>query len=279
MIFVKGLKKSQRISRIVQIVLAIILLIGLTHLWKSSLNNGQQLLNSQTQIMARLLAQQAANGAAPAMYLQNDEQLQWLANALIDDPKVMSVNIYDAQGVRLAFAQSVSEDEFDADDQELKQLLSPYPPMIENVLQGENNLGYIEVRLNLRIFFDEIKTLYQENMKLQQTMLIVAGIIGLLLSRALSFKRADFDRRKTRAKQGRKNSNLLQKNAAENDELDEEQLNQQEQSDSELIDSQQGSDELSNSEMTDLEYQELSGMTGEPVKKEDNIASKKASDK
>ncbi|WP_299568751.1 AhpA/YtjB family protein [uncultured Shewanella sp.] len=279
MIFVKGLKKSQRISRIVQIVLAIILLIGLTHLWKSSLNNGQQLLNSQTQIMARLLAQQAANGAAPAMYLQNDEQLQWLANALIDDPKVMSVNIYDAQGVRLAFAQSVSEDEFEADDQELKQLLSPYPPMIENVLQGENNLGYIEVRLNLRIFFDEIKTLYQENMKLQQTMLIVAGIIGLLLSRALSFKRADFDRRKTRAKQGRKNSNLLQKNAAENDELDEEQLNQQEQSDSELIDSQQGSDELSNSEMTDLEYQELSGMTDEPVKKEDNIASKKASDK
>lgn len=31
-------------------------------------------------------------------------------------------------------------------------------------------------------------------------MLLVAGLIGMLLSRALSFKRADFDRRRTRAK-------------------------------------------------------------------------------
>ncbi|MCL1066600.1 hypothetical protein L2735_07220 [Shewanella olleyana] len=271
MIFVKGLKKSQKISRIIQIVLAVILLFGLTHLWKSSLNNGQQLLNSQTQIMARLLAQQAANGAAPAMFLQNDEQLQWLANALIDDPKVMSVNIYDAQGVRLAFAQSVSKDELDADDQELKQLLSPYPPMIENVLQGENNLGYIEVRLNLRIFFDEIKTLYQENMKLQQTMLIVAGIIGLLLSRALSFKRADFDRRKTRAKQGRKNSNLLQKNAVEDDDASLEE--------SEIDTNEQNGDELSHSERDDIEYQELSSMKEEELEPEDSQPVKKAKTK
>ncbi|WP_102526918.1 AhpA/YtjB family protein [Shewanella sp. 10N.286.51.B7] len=271
MIFVKGLKKSQKISRLIQIVLAIILLIGLTHLWKSSLNNGQQLLNSQTQIMARLLAQQAANGAAPAMFLQNDEQLQWLANALIDDPKVMSVNIYDAQGVRLAFAQSVSEDDLDADDKELKQLLSPYPPLIENVLQGENNLGYIEVRLNLRIFFDEIKTLYQENMKLQQTMLIVAGIIGLLLSRALSFKRADFDRRKTRAKQGRKNSNLLQNSMIENtaeDELNDTDLNDSDLNasdfkDSDLNDSGFDKNDISQDEAVKLEFQELSDIKEE----------------
>ncbi|MCC4832215.1 hypothetical protein LMH66_06180 [Shewanella sp. 10N.7] len=276
MIFVKGLKKSQKISRLIQIVLAIILLIGLTHLWKSSLNNGQQLLNSQTQIMARLLAQQAANGAAPAMFLQNDEQLQWLANALIDDPKVMSVNIYDAQGVRLAFTQSVSEDDLDADDKELKQLLSPYPPLIENVLQGENNLGYIEVRLNLRIFFDEIKTLYQENMKLQQTMLIVAGIIGLLLSRALSFKRADFDRRKTRAKQGRKNSNLLQNSMIENtaeDELNDTDLNDSDLNASDFKDSDLNAsafndsgfdkNDISQDEAVKLEFQELSDIKEE----------------
>ncbi len=271
MIFVKGLKKSQKISRLIQIILAIILLIGLTHLWKSSLNNGQQLLNSQTQIMARLLAQQAANGAAPAMFLQNDEQLQWLANALIDDPKVMSVNIYDAQGVRLAFAQSVSEDDFDADDKELKQLLSPYPPLIENVLQGENNLGYIEVRLNLRIFFDEIKTLYQENMKLQQTMLIVAGIIGLLLSRALSFKRADFDRRKTRAKQGRKNSNLLQNSMIENtaeDELNDTDFNNSDFNEADLNasdfnDSGFDKNDISQDEAVKLEFQELSDIKEE----------------
>ncbi len=41
-------------------------------------------------------------------------------------------------------------------------------------------------------------------MEQQQLMLIVAGFIGLLLSRALSFKRADFDRRRTRVKRRRK---------------------------------------------------------------------------
>ncbi|MBB1317985.1 hypothetical protein H5123_10070 [Shewanella sp. SR43-4] len=215
MIFVKGLKKRQKISRIVQIIVAIVLIFGLIYLWQSSLRNGQKLLNSQTKVMARLLAQQAANGAAPAMYLQNDEQLQWLASALAADPKVMSVNIYNSQGVRLAFAQSVSYEKLEADSEILKGLLKPYPPLIENVIQDENNLGYVEVRLNLDIFFDEIKILHEQNMQLQQMMLIVAGFIGLLLSRALSFKRADFDRRKTQAKLRKKPKKIALVNADE----------------------------------------------------------------
>ena len=220
MIFVKGLKKRQKISRIVQIIVAITLIIGLMYLWQSSLRNGQKLLNSQTKVMARLLAQQAANGAAPAMFLQNDEQLQWLASALAADPKVMSVNIYNSQGVRLAFAQSVSYENLEADSEILKGLLKPYPPLIENVIQDDNNLGYVEVRLNLDIFFDEIKILHEQNMQLQQMMLIVAGFIGLLLSRALSFKRADFDRRKAQAKLRKKpkKSALLASNETQADE-------------------------------------------------------------
>ncbi|MGK0408267.1 MAG: membrane protein [Shewanella psychromarinicola] len=208
MIFVKGLKKRQKFSRIVQIIVAIALIFGLMYLWQSSLRNGQKLLNSQTKVMARLLAQQAANGAAPAMFLQNDEQLQWLASALAADPKVMSVNIYNSQGVRLAFAQSVSYESLEADSEALKGLLKPYPPLIENVIQDDNNLGYVEVRLNLDIFFDEIKILHEQNMELQQIMLIVAGFIGLLLSRALSFKRADFDRRRTRVKLHKKTKKI-----------------------------------------------------------------------
>lgn len=198
MIFAKGLKKRQKVTRLIQVCLAVGLIFGLVHLWQSSLINGNQLLNSQTKVMARLLAQQAANAAAPAMYLKNDQQLKWLANTLVTDPKVMSVNIYDSDGVRLAFDQSVSPDTLDADSEALQTLLKPYPPLIENVVQGKNNLGYVEVRLNLNIFFDEIKLLHEENMKLQQIMLIVAGIIGLLLSKAMSFKRAEFDRRTAR---------------------------------------------------------------------------------
>lgn len=188
--------------------IALTLAVGLFQLWETSLLQGQQLLKSQTQKMARLLVQQTAYGAAPALQLQNDEQLQWLATALVLDPKVMSANIFSEDGQRLAFAQSVSEDDLEAESDELASLLERYPPYVEAVSQDGTNLGFIEVRLEPRLFFNEIKEAHEIHMEQQQMMLIIAGLIGMLLSRSLSFKRADFDRRKTRVKLRKKPKKL-----------------------------------------------------------------------
>ncbi|MGL4900154.1 MAG: YtjB family periplasmic protein, partial [Shewanella sp.] len=202
MLYFKGLKISHKISRLLQIAIALSLLVGLIQLWESSLLQGQSLLKSQTQKMARLLVQQTAYSAAPALQLQNDEQLQWLANALVEDPKVVSAAIFSDQGIRLSFAQSLTNEEFgaDPDAEEMSLLLSKYPPYVEPVIQEGKNLGYVEVRLDTKLFFNEIKEAHNLNMEQQQMMLLIAGLIGMLLSRALSFKRADFDRRRTRAK-------------------------------------------------------------------------------
>ncbi|MCE9792603.1 AhpA/YtjB family protein [Shewanella indica] len=210
----KGLKKSQKISRLLQIAIAVTLLVGLVQLWQTSLLQGQRLLKTQTQKMARLLVQQTAYGAAPALQLQNDEQLQWLASALVEDPKVMAATIYSEDGQRLSFAQDVSPELLEPDSPELDDLLAPYPPYVEPVIQQGNNLGFVEVRLDPKLFFNEIQEAHQLNMEQQQLMLIVAGFIGLLLSRALSFKRADFDRRRTRVKRRRKKLKQQDKAAA-----------------------------------------------------------------
>ncbi|MDI5829966.1 AhpA/YtjB family protein [Shewanella xiamenensis] len=199
-LYLKGLKKSHKISRLLQIAIALTLMVGLVQLWQTSLLQGQLLLKSQTQKMARLLVQQTAYSAAPALQLQNDEQLQWLASALVEDPKVMSAAIFSDQGIRLAFAQSLTKDALDPESEEMSLLLSKYPPYVEPVTQDGKNLGYVEVRLDTKLFFNEIKEAHNLNMEQQQIMLLVAGLIGMLLSRALSFKRADFDRRRTRAK-------------------------------------------------------------------------------
>ena len=204
MLLFKGLKKSQKISRLLQIAIAVTLLVGLVQLWQTSLLQGQRLLKTQTQKMARLLVQQTAYGAAPALQLQNDEQLQWLASALVEDPKVMAATIYSEDGQRLSFAQDVSPERLEPDSPELDDLLAPYPPYVEPVIQQGKNLGFVEVRLDPKLFFNEIQEAHELNMEQQQLMLIVAGFIGLLLSRALSFKRADFDRRRTRVKRRRK---------------------------------------------------------------------------
>ncbi len=200
MFFLKGLTTSHRLIRVIQISIALALLAGLHHLWETSLLQGQQLLKSQTQKMARLLVKQTAYGAGPALQLENNEQLQWLTSALVRDPKVISATIYNAQGKRLSFAQSITDQELDFDSPELQTLLQPYSPYVEAVLQDEQNLGYIEVRLEPKLFLNEIKEAHKINMDHQQTMLLIAGLIGFLLSRALSFKRADFDRKKHKKK-------------------------------------------------------------------------------
>ncbi|QSX38127.1 AhpA/YtjB family protein [Shewanella sedimentimangrovi] len=207
MFHLKGLKISHKISRLLQIGIALALISGLVQLWQSSLLQGQLLLKSQTEKMARLLVQQTAYGAAPALQLQNDEQLQWLASALVADPKVMAAAIYGEQGTRLSFAQSVSEQLLEPDSEELKQALAPYSPYVEAVLQDGRNLGYVEVYLDPKLFFEEIREAHQLNMDQQQLMLLVAGLIGMLLNRAMSFKRAHFDRRKARINRIRKTAN------------------------------------------------------------------------
>ncbi|MCG9728804.1 hypothetical protein L1D44_02890 [Shewanella sp. Isolate13] len=214
MFYLKGLKKSHRISRLLQIIIAIALFIGLDQLWETSLLQGQQLLKSQTEKMARLLVQQTAYGAAPALQLENDEQLQWLAQALVLDPKVMSASIFSEDGVRLSFAQSVIDEDLEPDSEELASILEQYPPYVEAVSQDGKNLGYVEVRLEPKYFFNEIKEAHHINMEQQQIMLLIAGLIGMLLSRALSFKRADFDRRKARVKLRRLLAKKTEKAAA-----------------------------------------------------------------
>ncbi|GIU26652.1 YtjB family periplasmic protein [Shewanella sp. MBTL60-007] len=214
MFYLKGLKKSHRISRLLQIIIAIALFIGLDQLWETSLLQGQQLLKSQTEKMARLLVQQTAYGAAPALQLENDEQLQWLAQALVLDPKVMSASIFSEDGVRLSFAQSVIDEDLEPDSEELTSILEQYPPYVEAVSQDGKNLGYVEVRLEPKYFFNEIKEAHHINMEQQQIMLLIAGLIGMLLSRALSFKRADFDRRKARVKLRRLLAKKTEKAAA-----------------------------------------------------------------
>ncbi len=213
-LFFKGLRKTQRFSRLLQIILAVALLFGLIQLWQTSLLHGQQLLKSQTQKMARLLVQQTAYGAAPALQLQNDEQLEWLASALVLDPKVMSAIIYSEQGQRLAFAQSVTQEELLPESDEMQALLAPYPPFVEPVTQSGENLGYVEVRLDERLFFDHIKEAHELNMKQQQMMLLIAGIIGMLLSRSFSFKRAYVDRKKTLLHRRRKQQQINEKQQA-----------------------------------------------------------------
>ncbi|MCF1428371.1 MAG: hypothetical protein LPH19_10535 [Shewanella sp.] len=176
------------------------LIIALVQLWQTSLVQGQQLLKSQTEKMARLMVQQTAYSAAPALQLRNDEQIQWLTEALVEDPKVLSAAIFSAEGQRLSFAQSLTEEGLEAGSEEITELLKPYPPFVEAVYQDDTNLGYVEVYLAPQLFFNEIKTAHQMNMEQQQVMLVIAGLIGFLLCRTFSFKRAELDRRKATAR-------------------------------------------------------------------------------
>nr|WP_256260876.1 AhpA/YtjB family protein [Shewanella sp. NIFS-20-20] len=189
------MKKSHKFIRVVQFIVALLLIFALIHLWQTSLLQGQLLLKTQSEKMARLLVQQAAQGAAPALQLQNDEQLQWLATALVQDPKVLAVSIYSSEGHRLAYAQNIN-DKLEVDAALLVDISKQYPAYVEPVYQDGIHLGYVEAYLVKGSMLKQIKQAHTINMEQQEIMLLVAGLIGFLLSRALSFKRADYDRRR-----------------------------------------------------------------------------------
>lgn len=199
MLHLNQLKKSHKYSRFIQILVAIGLIIGLQQLWHTSWQAGLVLLQSQTQQMVQLLIKQTSNGAVPALELNDDKHLDWLANTLIQDAKILAISIYDVKGNRRAFAQSISNKQLAPTSSILMEKLHSYPTYIEPVFQDELNLGYIEISINSALFFEEIKNAHHQNMMQHQIMLIVAGIIGFLLAQSLSFKRIYYDIRKARS--------------------------------------------------------------------------------
>ncbi|WP_176819212.1 AhpA/YtjB family protein [Ferrimonas sediminum] len=177
-----------------QLILAVTLLVVTLNLWRHHQLQGQQLLNLQAGELATQLVQYAAIGAAPALAKEGDEQLDWLVQQLIKDPRILSASIFSDEGQRLAQAQSLFPESQLPEAKQLEAALKRYTPFVATIEQPEGTLGFIRIRVNTQLFFLDNRRQDREQQRQQPLMLLMAGLVGFLLAKSLSAKRAAMTR-------------------------------------------------------------------------------------
>ncbi len=186
---VKHSKKPQKLWRTVQLVLAITGIIILVHWWQQSNKHGEQLFAEQSAVLMRETLKALAQTCA--YLIENDqlEGLKALTQQMASNPYLHDVVVYDANGVRLAES---------AGSEPARLLYAPQTPghllpMVQEIYQGEQLLGYIKISLRQYSSFDAVSQSWQKLMEQVGWMLGFAALLMLMLRgslQALSHKLA-----------------------------------------------------------------------------------------
>ena len=177
---IRAINKHIIIKRLSQFSLAMLLLMLLgTLLWYSD-QQSHQIREQQKQAIAQLLKQQLALAATMGLKLNEQQQLQWLAQTLIESPLLNGVWIPRADGTLMAESTQTPPDE---------------SILLVSEIRQDKLLGYLKLSLNKNEFIEPIVSIQEQQLKWHQWSLVLAGIIGFLCARAMSQKRARYQLR------------------------------------------------------------------------------------
>ena len=186
---VKKPKKSAKIWRSVQFVLAVSGFVLLLQWWQQSNKHGEQLFAEQSAVLMRETLKALAQTCA--YLIENDqlEGLKALTQQMASNPYLHDVVVYDANGVRLSES---------AGSEPARLLYAPQTPdhllpMVQEIYQGNQLLGYIKISLKQHSSFDAVSKSWHQLMDQVLWMLAFTVLLALMLRsslRALSHKLA-----------------------------------------------------------------------------------------
>ena len=199
MLHVKGLKKRYKISRIIHIAIIIILSITIAKTWQSGIVEKQQALHQQEKILVDFVLNQITFVTEQTLIHKDNSQLKALVRDLVETPYIVSLAIYDHQGVKLVLGHDVNDIITTTQNaKKINQTLKNYPVFVKSIYENGKSLGYLEVHLKPKLIWHEFLNVDQIIEKQQQIMLIMATVIGALIARLFSRKRLHFDYKKSR---------------------------------------------------------------------------------
>lgn len=178
-------KLSPIYNKILQLAGAILLLVLLMNFWVDSRDEQQAQIQAHAQKIGQLYLAQAAVSAMP--YLSAEQsKLQYYADTLAKQPLVKSAHIYDITGQRIASSEQAESvnDLFGVSINKVNQSDELLPFVQE--LRGEQLNGYIRLSLYRAILADELAENSRSQYDTMRLLLIVAGVIGFLLTRGLN---------------------------------------------------------------------------------------------
>ncbi|HCU67232.1 MAG TPA: hypothetical protein DF774_15900 [Rheinheimera sp.] len=177
----KTRKKSAKLFRSVQLLLAITGLIVLLQWWHDSTNQGQRLFAEQSSVLMRETLKALAQTAA---YLIENDQLDGLTaltQQLASSPYLHDVVVYDANGVRLSESSG---------SEPARLLYAPQhkielQPMVQEIYQGSQLLGYIKISLKQDTGFSAVSSAWHAMMEQVLWMLALAALVALMARSSL----------------------------------------------------------------------------------------------
>lgn len=186
-------KLSPIYNKILQLVIAILLLVFLMNLWVNSRDEQQINIQAHAHKIGTFYLGQAAISATPYLTQQQPEILQQYVDSLAKESLVKSVQVYDLTGQSIASserAESVN-DLYGISLNKTNQT-DEIIPFVQELRTGELQ-GYVRLSLYRSVLVDELEQSSREQFDVMRILMIIAGVIGFLLTRGLNrFSRQGF---------------------------------------------------------------------------------------
>ncbi len=200
-------KLSPIYNKILQLLSAILLIVLLMTLWLSTAEKSEQVLSLHFKQTADKFLQQAIAGVSVLLVEKEisqskksrDAQLQSYLNHLGEADFIKQVHLYDKTGLLLL--KSTSDGEASASikslygiDERLKTLnkSSKYSPFVSEI-RTEQLIGYLRLTIEKSYLTATLAKDNYNTQTLSRLLLIIAGLVGFLLTRGLNrFSRQGF---------------------------------------------------------------------------------------
>lgn len=200
-------KLSPIYNKILQLLSAILLIVLLMTLWLSTAEKSEQVLSLHFKQTADKFLQQAIAGVSVLLVEKEisqskksrDAQLQSYLNQLGEADFIKQVHLYDKTGLLLLKSTSdgeasVSIKSLYGIDERLKTLnkSSKYSPFVSEI-RTEKLIGYLRLTIEKSYLTATLAKDNYNRQTLSRLLLIIAGLVGFLLTRGLNrFSRQGF---------------------------------------------------------------------------------------
>jgi membrane protein len=185
-------KLSSIYNKILQLAIAIFLIVVVMNFWVESRDEQQVQIQQHANNMGKIYLAQAA--ASSFTYLtQSQDNLQHYVDTLAQQPLVKSVHIYGKTGQTIAASKSNEsiKDLFGLSAMKLNQS-DDVTAFVQELRIGELE-GYIRLSLYRSLLADDLAANSYMQYDIMRLLMIVAGVVGFLLTRGLNrFSRQGF---------------------------------------------------------------------------------------
>lgn len=179
-------KVSSIYNKIMQLAIAIFIIIGLMNLWFYSYANNQRAVDEHFRYISQQYLQQLTL-ATNILLTKDRAQLQGFIDEVAEQVWLKDVSLYDHTGQLIV----ASKGQTSINDLYGLSLLKGdksqlFTPFIQELRDGTTLNGYLRITVENRLLTDNVDKAIEQHFNLLRLMMILAGVVGFLLTRGLN---------------------------------------------------------------------------------------------